>query len=351
MHTPHIPSNPRPTRSLFRIGRLLGIASGLALIAMTAQGKDQEIPQLSWSQAVNFAETPAVRDLLPEPLTPEQIANFEERYEAREQNEMNTFDVTSAYSIANILPFVDPAINNYKHPYPDVVTPPIANFDGPDADAGAALFGGRTAPPDTNGAVGPNHYVITTNLGVRIYDKTGAPLTPLFKLSSLLVGIPNAADDDGDPVVLYDSQADRWVLMQFNLRVTNNTTHTHIVVSKTGDPTGAYWAYDFLGNNGRAGDYPHIAVWPDGYYMSTNDFTPPLVAPFLGGSCYAMERAKMLVGDATAKMIGFALGTNRSGMLPTNLQGFTAPPVGTPNYFWQYISGLPRLTPQIFHVD
>ena len=226
-----------------------------------------------------------------------------------------------------------------------MVTPPIVNFDGPDADAGAALFGGRTAPPDTNGAVGPNHYMITTNLGVRIYNKTGTPLTALFKLSSLLVGIPNAADDDGDPVVLYDSLADRWILTQFNLRVhqhhLSQRLHTHIAVSKTGDPTGAYWAYDFLENNGRAGDYPHIAVWPDGYYMSTNDFTPPLVAPFLGGSCYAMERNKMIVGDPTAKIIGFPLGTNHSGMLPTNLQGFTAPPLGTPNYFWQFISGLP----------
>ena len=67
--------------------------------------------------------------------------------------------------------------------------------------------------------------------------------------------------------------------------------------------------------------------------MSTNDFTPPLQAPFLGGGCYAMERAKMLVGDPTAKPIGFPLSTAHGGMLPTNFQGFTAPPVGTPNYF------------------
>ena len=293
-----------------KIGGSICIAGGLALLAMAATpARGEEAPRPIWSQAVNFAETPAVRDILPAPLTPEEIANFEERYEAREKNEMNTVDIKSPYSFANILPFIDPAINNYKHPYPDVVTPPIVNFDGPDADAGAALFGGRTAPPDTNGAVGPNHYVITTNLGVRIYNKTGTPVTALFKLSALLVGIPNAADDDGDPVVLYDALADRWILTQFNLRVTNNTVHTHIAVSKTGDPTGAYFAYDFLETPGRAGDYPHIGVWPDGYYMSTNDFTPPLVAPFLGAGLYAMERAKMLVGDPTAKIIGFNLGT------------------------------------------
>src|SRR6267143_2567394 len=106
----------------------LCIAGGLALLAMAmapAPAQGQETSQAQWSQAVNFAETPAVRDILSAPLTPEEIANFEERYEAREQNEMNTVDLTAAYSIANVLPFVDPAINNYKHPYPDVVTPPI----------------------------------------------------------------------------------------------------------------------------------------------------------------------------------------------------------------------------------
>ena len=90
--------------------------------------------------------------------------------------------VKPPYPLTHVLPFMDRAINNYKHPVPYVVTPPIANFDGVDADGGAAIFGGRTAPPDTNGAVGPNHFVITTNLGVRIYDKTGAPLATAVQI-------------------------------------------------------------------------------------------------------------------------------------------------------------------------
>ena len=214
------------------------------------------------------------------------------------------------------------------------------NFDGVDADGGAAVFGGRVAPPDTNGAVGPNHYFMTTNLGMRIYDKAGAPLTPIVRMSSFMVGIPNAADDDGDPVVLYDSLADRWIISQFNLRVTTNTTHQHVAVSKTGDPTGAYWVYDFL-----------LTHWPGGRLSRTcrcgqtaTTCRPTILlrlsqAPFLGGGFYAMERAKMLVGDPTAKIIGFNLGTSHSGMLPTNFQGFTPPPVGTPNYFWEFDVG------------
>jgi len=346
MHTQNTLSSQTEdrSRSLLTLGGGFCVATGLALLAIVATpARGQDVSGPTSSQAVAFVETPALRDIAPHPLTPEEVAAYEQRYEHREEleesiekNPMNSERV-KAFHPGNILPFVDRAINNFKNPVPSLVTNPIANFDGPDADAGSALFGGRTAPPDTNGAVGPNNYMITTNLGVRVYDKTGTPQTALFKMSSVLVGIPNASDDDGDPVVLYDALADRWILTQFNLRVTSNTTHTHIAVSKTGDPTGAYYAYDFLGNNGRAGDYPHMTVWPDGYYMSTNDFTPPLVAPFLGASCYAFERAKMLVGDATATRIGFALNSSHGGMLPTNFQGYTAPPVGTPNVFFEFL--------------
>ena len=167
------------TRFRLSIGGGFCVAVGLALLGLTAMpAQGQETADPTWSQAVHFVETPALRDIVPEPLTPEAIAKFEELYEAREKNEMNTENL-KPNTFMDLLPFIDPAINNFKNPYPDVVTPPIVNFDGPDADAGAALFGGRTAPPDTNGAVGPNHYVITTNLGVRIYNKTGTPLTAL----------------------------------------------------------------------------------------------------------------------------------------------------------------------------
>ena len=337
MHNQDILSTENHTRARSSWSGTLSVAASLALLGLAATPvQGQDAPQPNFSQAVAFVETIAVRDIPHEPLTPEEMAQWEAHYQAKPKNEYNLMRVKPPYPLSHILPFVDPALNNYKHEVPNAVTAPIANFDGVDADAGAAIFGGRTAPPDTNGAVGPNHYVETTNLGVRIYDKAGAPLTPVFKMSALLVGIPNAADDDGDPVVLYDSLADRWVMMQFNLRVTSNTTHFHFAVSTTGDPTGTYFAYDFLGNNGRAGDYPHIGVWPDGYYMSTNDFTPPLQAPFLGASCYAMDRAKMLVGDPTAGRVGFTLSTSHGGMLPTNFQGFTTPPVGTPNLFIEF---------------
>src|SRR6185436_15207565 len=86
---------------------------------------------------------------------------------------------------------------------------------------------------------------------------------------------------------------------------------------------------------GRVGDYPHLGVWPDGYYMSTNDFNAALTT-FLGAGLYSVERAKLLAGDPTAKIIGFSTSNLHGGMLPTNLQGISAPPAGTPNLFMEF---------------
>jgi hypothetical protein len=302
------------------------------------QGRYPEKPFVPYvSEAVAFVRTRPVSELRPEPFTPEQAEKFAKERGDREKNAENSERVKEADG-TKTAPFTDPAINNFK--YTDginTVTNPIANFDGPDMDAGAVLFGGRFAPPDTNAAVGPNHVVAITNGGVRIYDKVGTPLTAKFKLSDLLVGVANAADDDGDPVVNYDPLADRWIMSQFNLRVTANSTHQHVAVSQTSDPTGAYFGYDFLLTVNRPGDYPHMGVWPDGYYFSTNDFSLPVFSnPFQGAGLYALERNKMLVGDPTAKIIGFNTNNTHGGMLPSNLQGFTAPPVGTPNLFGEF---------------
>jgi len=66
-------------------------------------------------------------------------------------------------------------------------------------------------PSDPTGAVGPNHFVGAWNIGFRIFDKQGNPLTPAASLSTLFPG--NAI---GDPIVLYDAAADRFVITEFD---------------------------------------------------------------------------------------------------------------------------------------
>ena len=83
--------------------------------------------------------------------------------------------------------------------------------------------------------------------------------------------------------------------------------HQPIAVSKTGDPTGAYWAYDFITPGNDFPDYGKIGAWPDGYYFTDRQFTARLLT-YNGFGCFAFDRAKMLVGDSTASFIYFNAG-------------------------------------------
>jgi hypothetical protein len=102
-------------------------------------------------------------------------------------------------------------------------------------------------PPDTNGDIGPNHYVQWVNLHFEIFSRTGTPIlgpTPGNALWSGLGGLCGVTTQ-GDPVVRYDRMADRWVFTQFAFNVTRRGVPVApyeqcVAVSTSGDPTGSY---------------------------------------------------------------------------------------------------------------
>ena len=195
-------------------------------------------------------------------------------------------------------------------------------------------------PPDTNGDIGLNYYVQWVNLKFSVYDRTGSP--------QLLGGAVNGnqiwtdfggaceATNDGDPIVLYDEAADRWLLSQFALpNFPSGPYYQCIAVSTTSDPTLPFHLYEY--EFAKLNDYPKFGVWPDGYYMAINQYR--LRGPFFrwaGQGVAAFERDKMLTGDATAAMVYFdmAADSNLGGMLPADLDG-TQPPAGSGAYFAQ----------------
>jgi uncharacterized repeat protein (TIGR01451 family) len=157
-------------------------------------------------------------------------------------------------------------------------------------------------------------------------------------MSSLFAGSagPCATRDDGDPIVLYDHLADRWLISQ--LAAAAPISHECIAISQTGDPSGSYFVYDFPMPNAKFNDYPKFGVWPDGYYMTDNQF---LAEVFAGAGVFAFDRAKMLAGDPAASFIYFdlaALDPSIGGMLPSDLDG-PPPPAGTPNPFAYFTAG------------
>jgi hypothetical protein len=217
------------------------------------------------------------------------------------------------------------------------------NFDG---IKGSVLTSGY--PPDTNGSVGNNQYVETVNASYQIWSldratKIATPLlTPAPDINTLFAGFGGACQDQnaGDPVVLYDKVANRWLISQFTSDAdAGGLFYQCVAISKTANATGEYYRYSFAvpdgngANGGDFGDYPHYGVWPDAYYVMAHAFdNAPDGFSFVAGLFGAMDRTKMLAGDASATW-QVILDPLEGGHMPADLDGFAPPPAGAPGIF------------------
>lgn len=222
-----------------------------------------------------------------------------------------------------------------------------ANFDG--VGNGVAGFTVNSAPPDTNGDVGPNHYVQIVNTDFAVYNKSGTLLYGPVAINTLWSGFGGGCqtNNDGDPTVVYDRIADRWVISQFSVSTTPYLQC--IAVSQTNDPTGAYYRYSFSYGNSDFPDYPKIGVWPDAYYTSFNIFGSG-GNTFSGARVCAFDRTKMLAGQAATQQC-FNTGSTYGGVLPSHLTGPSLPPSGSPNYVLGLGATNSTLAFWKFHVD
>src|SRR6185369_8680640 len=252
----------------------------------------------------------------------------------------------------------NPKIAHFHKDAPDrVVQQSIAesalslNMPATDLNFNGMAFPGvacNCAPPDTNGEVGATQYVQMVNEGFQVFDKTtGASLLGPSGISTIWSGFGGVCEfnGNGDPVVLFDQLANRWIISQF--AGVSVPTDECVAVSTTSDATGSYNRYDFhLGSNFF--DYPHLSVWPDGYYMSMNVFNSTGTA-FLGPQAFVFDRAKMLSGlPATFITPGITGGPGEESFLPADLDGSTSPPPGAPATFVEFPSGGNY---KIFHFD
>jgi hypothetical protein len=247
---------------------------------------------------------------------------------------------------------------------PDVT--PLEGFQG----LGVRANGGPrnwSIPPDTNGAIGKGFYLQMVNTVFAVWDVSSTPTKlPGYptKISSVFqapgLGMCST-HDDGDPVVVYDTAADRFVISQFALNFRQERYFECIAVSQSGDlSSGLWWSYTFEYPRAVLNDYPKLGVWPDGYYASFNQFDVSRGFAWAGGGAIAYERDAMLTGSL-ARFVYFNLYPIRrdlGAMLPSNWIGATAPPAGTPNIFdmfdadergWNYRDDQVELWG--FHVD
>ena len=157
------------------------------------------------------------------------------------------------------------------------------------------FFASNYIPTDPTGAVGPNHYIAGWNSSFRIFDKSGNPITPAASLASVF-----GSNELGDPIILYDAEAERFVLTSMGSNAIN------FAVTEGSDPYNDGW-YVYTAAEGTfttgqvpndLPDYPKYSIWSDAYYLTTNYSNVPL---------FALERDKILNGDVTASIQGMSV--------------------------------------------
>ena len=197
---------------------------------------------------------------------------------------------------------------------------PLLNFEGNNNVDGVA-------PGDPNGDLGLDYYIQTVNKVFSVYDRTGELIYGPVDNTSIWDGFPgpwNNVSWGADPVFKFDHLAERWVLTAFSVNSDQDLFYEMVAVSVTDDPLGEYYTYAFQFD--EFNDYPKLAIWPDGYYitykMNGNKTTETVV-----------DRAAMLAGEEEATMVMFedGLGSYSHNPLSSDLEGTTFIE-GTPNY-------------------
>ncbi len=222
-------------------------------------------------------------------------------------------------------------------PATPTISGPLTSFDGLSSQTNFDLWGFRVNPPDPVGDVGPNHYVQMTNLAFAVYSKAGALLLGPAPIGALWEDFPieDCADGAGDPVVLYDQTTDRWIMSQFTSA--GPQYWDCVAISTSGDPTGTYYRYAFqtqadadLPGGTVFPDYPKYGVWSNSYVLTTRDFGD---VQGYGISVYALEKNKMVNGEAKARAVQFFIDGNvpenlplvGDGLLPPDIDGNRRP--------------------------
>ena len=174
-------------------------------------------------------------------------------------------------------------------------------------------------PPDTMGAVGPNHIVELINGNFEIRNKTTGASLESRTLDSFWVDRVGLTIPDGrvppnftfDPRIVFDPDSGRWFATSLDSPAPGN--NIYLARSDTDDPTGDWDGVRFAADTvGAAGfhDYDTLAVDADGLYSCTQDFDVAVG----NESCYSIPKADLLLAAPSI----------------ANLTRFEATPAGLP---------------------
>ncbi len=317
-------------RSSFALSALcLAVAPMGAMAAQTATQPAPKRPVVI--HASRFDVSPAMRDVHLPPMQPMGDGSGE-------------FEIPNKFVKTPLPPRTSAPVGPITRS-PSINTPApaiIASFDG----INQTNSGCGCLPPDTEGDVSQNYYFQWVNSAWALYDKTSGVVIPNGASSytpgnSFFAGFGGLCEttNDGDPVVVFDQFAHRWVASQFVVPpgAGSNAGSAQCVAVSTGpDALGTYYRYEF--DSTYFGDYPKIGVWvdqggsQDAYTLTTHEFDEANGEAFVGAAYAVLQRDAMLEGRPAAQvaMVRFG-GLDAYGVEPIHLIGtYTAPPGSCP---------------------
>ena len=309
---------------------------GLSVGSGTAFAQGVAAPDRIESRAVNKpleslnAAARQARSRRPEPGGPREVPNFLGRGKAAQDGpDLAVPDAVLQQSIGS------------------GATASGMGFPGASNDDNASVLGFRIAPPDTDGEAGISHFVQMINSVTTIFDKNGNVVTAPFASNAIWNGIGGNCEayNQGDPIVLYDDQADRWLVSQFAFPDNLSDFSQCVAISQGGDPTNGWNRYEFSFDGIGFNDYPKHGIVNDSITMIANLFRArgPRFA-FAGTYLGVMDKAAMYAGSP-ASLVGFNIGSREFGFVAGDLDG----PGNAPALFATAMSTSARL--DIWEID
>ncbi len=213
--------------------------------------------------------------------------------------------------------------------------PLLRNFNGLGNENGSPN-------PDTQGDVGPDHYLQIVKSSVQIWDKDENSLYGPADIRQIFIEFPGPWHDMmwTDPIVLYDHLSDRWILTSMLYELPDDY-YEMIAVSDSPDPLGMWNCYALYFD--RMPDYPKFGVWPDGYYLMFNEWdiendNGDFSSTFIQMTINVFNREELQAGVEDPAVIAFhfeapnhSTTTDLGTLLPADLDG-PPPPENTPNF-------------------
>lgn len=242
-------------------------------------GRESNMASVNFSDIVTY-------DLAHPPGGPMDLENEDDDYAPRPMR------VPSSADSALIRTRPAPAHTSYSPP-----TPLLPISPSPTDTFEATLDNGTAIPPDTHGGVDANYCITAINTGIHIQTRAGANVSSV-SLNSFYTSVESHGGTF-DPRVHYDPYSNRWIIICVaGANNAGDTTCILIAVSKTSDPTGAYWMYRVVAYSAATYwlDYPVVGFNGKWICVTGNLFQNSPGTGYNGAKVFLFDKASVYSG-------------------------------------------------------